>query len=92
MGQINKVTDEEILAAYKLIARTEGVFVEPACGTPVAGLIKCVQAGMIEEGSLVVVTMTGHGLKDPDVAIATAGFEPIVVKAAKDDVMRAIGL
>jgi threonine synthase len=92
MGQINKVTDEEILAAYKMIARTEGVFGEPACGTPLAGLIKCVQAGMIEEGSLVVVTITGHGLKDPDVAIATAGFEPIVVKPAKDDVMRAIGL
>lgn len=91
-GQINKVTDEEILAAYTLVARTEGIFVEPACATPLAGLIKCVQAGLIEEGSLVVATMTGHGLKDPDTAITTSGGEPIVVKANKDDVMRVIGL
>src|SRR5262245_47213244 len=92
LGQINKVTDEEILSAYKLIARTEGIFVEPACATPLAGLIKCVQSGMIEEGSLVVATMTGHGLKDPDTAISTAGFEPVVVKPTKEDVMRVIGL
>jgi threonine synthase len=92
LGQINKVTDEEILSAYKLIARTEGIFVEPACATPLAGLIKCVQSGMIEEGSLVVATMTGHGLKDPDTAISAAGFEPALVKPTKEDVMRAIGL
>jgi len=91
-GQINKVTDEEILSAYKLVARTEGLFVEPACATPLAGLIKCVQAGTIEEGSLVVATMTGHGLKDPDTAIETAGFQPTVVKPTRDDVMRVIGL
>lgn len=92
MGQINKVTDEEILEAYKLVARTEGIFVEPACGTPLAGLMKCVKAGMIEEGSLVVATMTGHGLKDSDTAISTAGFEPTVVKANREEVMRVIGL
>jgi threonine synthase len=91
-GRIDKVTDEHILSAYKLIARTEGVFVEPACATPLAGLIQCVQAGLIEEGSLVVATMTGHGLKDPDTAISTAGFEPTVVKPTRDDVMRVIGL
>ncbi len=91
-GRIDKVTDDDILAAYKLVARTEGVFVEPACATPLAGLIKCVQAGMIEEGSLVVATMTGHGLKDPDTAIKTAGFEPTVVKPTREEVMRVIGL
>src|SRR5688572_800915 len=91
-GYINKVTDEEIIAAYKLIARTEGIFVEPACATPLAGLIKCVQAGMIPEGSLLTATMTGHGLKDPETAISTAGFEPIVVPANKEAVMRVIGL
>jgi threonine synthase len=91
-GHIGKVTDEEILAAYKLIARTEGIFVEPACAAPLAGLIKCVQAGQIPEGSLITATMTGHGLKDPDNAIKTAGFTPIVVPAEKEAVMRVIGL
>ena len=91
-GFIGKVTDEEILAAYKMIARTEGIFVEPACAAPLAGLIKAVQAGQIPEGSLITVTMTGHGLKDPDTAISTAGFSPIVVPATKEAVMKVIGL
>jgi threonine synthase len=91
-GQIDKVTDEEILHAYKLIARSEGVFVEPACAAPLAGLIKCVKAGLIPEGSLITATMTGHGLKDPDTAIKAAGFEPTVVPATKEAVMQVIGL
>ena len=91
-GHIDKVTDEEILFAYKLIARCEGVFVEPACAAPLAGLIKCLKAGLIPEGSLITATMTGHGLKDPDTAIKTAGFEPIVVPANKEAVMKVIGL
>jgi threonine synthase len=91
-GAIDKVTDEEILAAYKLIARTEGIFVEPACATPLAGLVKCVQAGHIPEGSLVAATMTGHGLKDPDTAVASAGQEAVTVRPTRDEVTRAIGL
>jgi threonine synthase len=91
-GHIDKVTDEEILAAYKLIARTEGIFVEPACAAPLAGLIKCAAAGMIPEGSLLAATMTGHGLKDPDTAIKTAGFEPVIVEPTSKAVMKVIGL
>ena len=91
-GQIDKVTDDEILAAYKLMARTEGLFVEPACAAPLAGLIKCAQAGAIPEGSLVAATMTGHGLKDPDTALQAAGFEPIVVPPTKEAVMRVMGM
>jgi len=91
-GRIGKVTDEEILAAYKLIARSEGIFVEPACAAPLAGLIQCVQAGQIPEGSLVTATMTGHGLKDPDTAITAAGFAPTVVPPNKEAVMKVIGL
>ena len=91
-GHIDKVTDEEILAAYTLIARTEGIFVEPACAAPLAGLIKCMQAGLIPEGSLITATMTGHGLKDPDTAIKTAGFEPIIVEPTMAAVMKVIGL
>ena len=91
-GHIDKVTDDEILAAYKLLARTDGLLVEPASAASLAGLIKCVQAVMIPAGSVIAATMTGHGLKDPDTAITTAGFEPIVVAAKKDAVMKVIGL
>ena len=86
------MTDEEILAAYKLIARTDGVFVEPASAAALAGLIKCVKAKKIASGSVITATMTGHGLKDPDCAIKTAGFEPIVASATREAVMKVIGL
>lgn len=91
-GHIGKVTDEDLLAAYKLIARTDGIFVEPACAVPLAGLIQCVRAGTIPAGSVITATMTGHGLKDPETAIKSAGFEPVVVDAEKTAVMKAIGL
>jgi threonine synthase len=91
-GYINKVTDDEILAAYRLVSRSEGIFVEPACGAPLAGLIKCAAQGMIPEGSLVTATMTGHGLKDPDTAISAAGFSPTVVEPTKEAVARILGL
>jgi len=91
-GHIDKVTDDEILAAYKLLARTEGILVEPASAACLAGVKKCVEAGMIPEGSLLTATMTGHGLKDPDTAIKTAGFEPTIVSPTKEAVMQVIGL
>ena len=91
-GRIDKVTDDEIIAAYKLIARCEGVMVEPACAAPLAGLIKAVKAGLIDEGSLVTATMTGHGLKDPDTAVSAAGFEAINAPANTQAVMKIIGL
>jgi len=91
-GHIGKVTDEDLLAAYKLIARTDGIFVEPACAVPLAGLTQCVKAGTIHAGSVITATMTGHGLKDPETAIKSAGFEPVVVDAEKKAVMKAIGL
>ena len=91
-GHIDKVTDEEILEAYKLIARTDGIFVEPASAAALAGLKKCVEAGTIPEDCIITATMTGHGLKDPDNAIKTAGFEPTIVPPETKAVMRAIGL
>jgi threonine synthase len=91
-GFIDKATDEEILAAYKLIARTDGIFVEPASAACLAGLIQCVKAGKIPEGSVIAATMTGHGLKDPDTAISSAGFEAIVVEPKKEAVLKVIGL
>jgi threonine synthase len=91
-GFIDKVTDEEILAAYKLIARTDGIFVEPASAACLAGLIQRVKAGAIPAGSVIAATMTGHGLKDPDTAIKTAGSEPIVIEPTMEAVMKVIGL
>src|ERR1051326_8723776 len=91
-GFIDKVTDEEIISAYKLVARTDGVFAEPASAAALAGIIKCSQAGMIPEGSLLTATVTGHGLKGPDTAIKEAGFEAVIVEPNKEAVMRVIGL
>jgi threonine synthase len=64
-GSIAAVTDDEILAAYRLLAREESVFCEPASAASVAGLLKT----GVPSGSIVVCVLTGHGLKDPDIAI-----------------------
>ncbi|KUI35649.1 threonine synthase [Mycobacterium sp. IS-1496] len=68
-GRFLAATDEEILAAYHLVARTEGVFVEPASAASVAGLLKSIEDGWVAKGSTVVCTVTGNGLKDPDTAL-----------------------
>lgn len=65
-GVIDAVTDEEILDAYKLIASCEGIFCEPASAASLAGVVKLFKHGYFRKGSLVVCTLTGHGLKDPD--------------------------
>jgi threonine synthase len=69
---INAVTDREILSAYRLLARHVGVFVELGSAASVAGLLASASAGLVPRGSTVVCTVTGHGLKDPEWAIATA--------------------
>lgn len=71
-GLIAAVTDREILAAYRLLAREVGVFVELASAASVAGLLQQAEAGNVPPGSTVVCTVTGHGLKDPEWAISTA--------------------
>lgn len=68
-GVIESVTDEEILHAHRWLSSKEGVFVEPASASGVAGLIKKHSAGQVPEGRRFVITVTGHGLKDPDWAI-----------------------
>ncbi len=72
-GRIDKIDDEDILRAYRLLASTEGVFAEPASCISVAGLLKCYKNSMIEPGSRVVCVLTGHGLKDPDIAVSIRG-------------------
>jgi threonine synthase len=71
-GAIEAVTDREILSAYRMLAREEGVFVEPASAASVAGLLQARQAGSLPPGLRVVCTVTGNGLKDPEWAIAGA--------------------
>ena len=91
-GHIDKVEDAEILHAYKMIAQSDGIFAEPASAAPLAGLIKAVKDNLIPEGSIVTATMTGHGLKDPDRALSTAGKEPTLVEPDTASVLKAIGM
>jgi len=70
-GLIDTVTDKEILAAYKLLAIKDGVFVEPASAASVAGIIKLAKKGYFKATGRIVCILTGHGLKDPDRAIAS---------------------
>jgi threonine synthase len=71
-GRIDAVTDRAILQAYRLLARSEAVFVEPASAASVAGLLQVAAAGELEPGQRVVCTVTGNGLKDPEWAISGA--------------------
>jgi threonine synthase len=71
-GLIGSVTDDQIIAAYRLLAQREGVFGEPASAAGVAGLLAARASGYVAAGSTVVCTITGHGLKDPDTAVAGA--------------------
>jgi threonine synthase len=98
-GLIDTVTDEEILEAYKMLASIEGVFCEPASAASVAGVTKLTRTGYfvreMEQGiakdASVVCILTGHGLKDPDRAIATAA-QPVSVEANVDAVVGLLGL
>ncbi|GAA5818535.1 MAG: threonine synthase [Methanobrevibacter sp. CfCl-M3] len=78
-GYVDSVTDEEILDAQKLLARVEGIGVEPASASSIAGLKKLVEKGVVDKGERVVAVVTGHILKDPDVAIR-ASAKPIEIE------------
>jgi threonine synthase len=90
-GAIEAVTDRDILNAYRLLARQEGVFVEPASAASVAGLLQAHAAGTIEPGRRVVCTVTGNGLKDPEWAIAGAPA-PITIPAEVSAAAEALDL
>jgi threonine synthase len=89
-GSIRSVTDREIIAAFRLLAR-HGVFAEMASASSVAGLLQLQQAGELERGSTVVCVLTGHGLKDPEWAIAGAA-EPVTIPAELDAAAQELGL
>jgi threonine synthase len=80
-GLIDTVTDDEIVAAYRALAETEGVFVEPASAAGIAGLLKLGSRGALDDVRTAVCTLTGHGLKDPERAVAVS---PKVVPVEAD--------
>jgi threonine synthase len=88
-GWFDEFSDEDILAAQKLLAEKEGIFCEPASAISVAGAMRDIQSGKIPEGSVLTCTLTGHGLKDPDTAIKQS-TTPIKVKAELEAVKTAI--
>lgn len=90
-GLIDMVTDDEILEAYRLLASKEGVFCEPASSASVAGILKLSKQGFFKGGEEVVCTLTGHGLKDPDLAIKQS-VSPITVKPEIKEIISIIGL
>jgi len=89
-GIIDLVTDDEIIEAYKLIARTEGIFVEPGSAASLAGVIKSVKNGGIEKGSRVVTVFTGNGLKDPDTAMNVSKVDLVSLRNDENDIRQYI--
>jgi threonine synthase len=90
-GLIGSVTDRQILAAYRLLAAREAVFGELASAAGVAGLLQAREQGLVEPGARVVCTITGHGLKDPDWAVAAAPA-PVTIPADPAAAARELGL
>jgi threonine synthase len=90
-GLIDSVTDDEILAAYRLLAAKEGLFCEPASAAGVAGLLKRHASGGLDAGQRIVCTLTGNGLKDPQWALEGAS-DPVVISVDVEAAARALGL
>jgi threonine synthase len=89
-GRIDAVSDREILAAYRDIARLEGIFCEPSSAASVAGVRKLASGGEIDPGRTIVCVLTGHGLKDPDTAaregtavVRAAATAPAIAEALR---------
>ncbi len=98
-GLIHAVTDDEILEAYKLLAKEDGVFVEPASAASVAGIIKLAENGYFKKHrnldnhskQITVCILTGHGLKDPDRAIESVE-KPVVAEAKVESILKIVGI
>ncbi len=90
-GWFDKFTDAEILVAQKMLSQYEGVFCEPASATSLAGAMQDIKSGKIPEGSKIVCTLTGNGIKDPEIAMQQcAESKPVTIDADLDSVKRAI--
>jgi threonine synthase len=84
-GRIDAVSDAEILSAYRMIASYEGIFCEPASAASLAGVMKMYKEGCFRQGSTVVCTLTGNGLKDPDTVFSVSD-RPLKAKASLAEV------
>jgi len=94
-GYFGAITDEKILEAYRILSAEVGIFVEPASAISVAGLLERAEVGQIPTGCTVVLTVTGHGLKDPHWALRAADgsdVTPIVVSTDTAEVASVLGL
>jgi len=91
-GLMETVSDEEILEAQRLLARLEGLFIEPASAASIAGLKKTVELGLIGKGEESVCIATGHGLKDPDTVIKTCDVDIIEFDPSKESVSDVLNL
>ncbi|NLL36751.1 MAG: threonine synthase [Fretibacterium sp.] len=91
-GEWNSVTDDEILAAQKLLASEGGVFAEPASCAPLAGLLKLKEQGCLPSGISVVMVLTGNGLKDPDTAIRNAPLSPVETGDSLDELLSVLSV
>jgi len=85
------VSDEEILDAYRMMASLEGIFCEPASAASLAGVIKLHRKGFFKKGDVLVLTLTGHGLKDPDIAIRVSQ-KPVSLPPNKEEVLKYLNL
>ena len=90
-GLIDMVSDEEIIEAYRMLASLEGIFCEPASASSLAGVIKLHRKAFFKKGDVVVLTITGHGLKDPDIAIRVSQ-KPISLPPKKEAVLKYLNL
>ena len=88
-GLIRMVSDAEILEAYKLVAESEGVFCEPASAASIAGVVRLGKESFFRKGDRIVCTLTGHGLKDPDNAIAQS-VEPVTISSDLAEVLKVL--
>jgi threonine synthase len=90
-GWFDKFTDQQILAAQKMLSQFEGIFCEPASAASLAGALYDLSTGKIPEGSKIVCTLTGNGIKDPEIAMQQcADAKPVTIEANLDAVKRAI--
>jgi len=90
-GLIDIVTDDEILEAYRMMASLEGIFCEPASAASLAGVIKLHRKDFFKKGDTAVLTITGHGLKDPDIAIRVSQ-KPVSLPPQKEKVLEYLNL
>lgn len=86
-GKIDEVSDEEIIEAYKMLARKEGIFAEPGSCASIAGLLKQLKTGEIAKGSKVVAVLTGNGLKDPTTAVEYSEIQPVVLPTDEEEII-----